>query len=395
METSEFYGLCENIASYVWENKDSMTNSLYEGKTGAAVLFYELYRFSGEEKYEDMANHLIGSVASNIDLQDGKSFSLGALGVGWSLSILQKNDFIELEEKEVFTQIDIVAIFHACEGYGIKRGFLGVATYLLQRLEDKSILQSEFHVHYEKIIEVNEILSECIKERIQESSLYSYDELPYLLSYVRVSSEQEFLSTLAGLVHYYDKLIDVNIQPEISLLNLTYTINVINHILKFLLSDEFITAILPRDKEERVVIYLIFELYTALQVIKHKRPDINIVQNRTLLDEKMYFLLSKIQITDMGNERSLLLLKHLILLRRLTQYLKNESVPDYDNHPISKHLSKLNAALAKEFKDQLMPKKGVTEDEQKWGISGLSGLGLYFLALTTDVNENYYNALGI
>lgn len=395
MRATAPYIITEKIASYLWKNKNSTSNNLYHGKTGMAIFFYELYRFTENEEYEDKGNELISYVASNIKLEEGKSFSYGALGVGWSLSILERNDFIELEEKEVFQQIDVAAIFHSCENYGIEKGFLGVATYLLQRLENRTIYEEEFHTLFEKIIEVNEILANSIHARVIESSLYAHDEIPYLLSYVRVSSEKDFLNVLSNLVLHYCKLLDLGIQPELAVSQLEYTIDVVGSVLAFLLSDEFINKILPRDQNQQMVLFLIFELYASLEIAKSKQPNICKLHQRNSFTEKVYGLISKIQIPAIEHDDFALFLKHLNLVKRLYKSVDEDLRMKNAPNPIKDHFERLNTELLKIVEEQIERQETDSFVIQKLGMSGLSGLGLYFLSLLTGLDENYINSLGI
>jgi hypothetical protein len=76
--------------------------------------------------------------------------------------------------------------------------------------------------------------------------------------------------------------------------------------------------------------------------------------------------------------------------------LNNENLrSDYNDHPINKHLNKLNACIIKEGSEKLQSLSPVKFENEKMGLSGLSGLGLHFLSSITNLNSNYYGAVGV
>ncbi len=392
MEKAHLYKTCEAIASYVWGKKDFATNSLHEGRAGAAVFFYEFFSFSENRDHQDMADYFIGTVADNINVNEGKSFADGILGVGWALKTLQKNDFVELED-EVFSEIDTVAIFHSCEGFGLMKGFLGIATYLLRRLEGKSIHDKKYHMHFEKLIESNEVLADCIKIKMHQDNLYSHHDYPAFLFNVTISSQQAFLNTVTDLAFYYSRLIDLCIQPEIAFRCLKDLVNIITGSLKTALSDRFIYGHLPYDSNEPVAILTVFELYAAAKILRYRHPELIALQGRLTYDAKMLSLISRIQFFDNENNFKLAL-KHLVLLKEMEKCTFDNTTMDSESVvALRQHRAKLNNELVNTVNNKI--EQPEADRKYKMGLTGFAGAGLYLLNELTQVTDHYNDSVGV
>lgn len=79
---------------------------LYNGKLGMAILFYEYSRYSGDTLYEQFADEILDSI---LDLPASLSFrfSDGLTGIGWGITYLLKEKFIEGEIDDILSEIDI------------------------------------------------------------------------------------------------------------------------------------------------------------------------------------------------------------------------------------------------------------------------------------------------
>lgn len=79
---------------------------LYNGKLGMAIIFYEYSRYSGDRLYEQFSDEIIDSI---LDLPASLSFrfSDGLTGIGWGITYLLKEKFIEGDINDILSEIDI------------------------------------------------------------------------------------------------------------------------------------------------------------------------------------------------------------------------------------------------------------------------------------------------
>lgn len=78
---------------------------LYNGKLGMIILFYEYSRYSGDILYEQFADEMVDSV---LELPDSLSlrFADGLTGIGWGITYLLREKFIEGDVEEVLSEVD-------------------------------------------------------------------------------------------------------------------------------------------------------------------------------------------------------------------------------------------------------------------------------------------------
>lgn len=79
--------------------------SLYDGKLGMAIIFYEYSRYSNDVLYEEFADELINSV---LEVPKELSYSLGKglIGLGWGIAYLLREKFIDGDIENIFGEIE-------------------------------------------------------------------------------------------------------------------------------------------------------------------------------------------------------------------------------------------------------------------------------------------------
>ncbi|MDD3040942.1 hypothetical protein [Bacteroides sp.] len=78
---------------------------LYNGKLGMIILFYEYSRYSGDILYEQFADEMMDSV---LELPDSLPFRFtdGLTGIGWGITYLLREKFIEGDIEEILSEVD-------------------------------------------------------------------------------------------------------------------------------------------------------------------------------------------------------------------------------------------------------------------------------------------------
>ena len=81
--------------------------SLYNGKLGLAIIFYEYSRYSGDLLYRQFADELIDSI---IELPNDISMKLsdGLCGIGWGICYLLRKKFIVGDVDKILFYIDAI-----------------------------------------------------------------------------------------------------------------------------------------------------------------------------------------------------------------------------------------------------------------------------------------------
>lgn len=81
--------------------------SLYNGKLGLAIIFYEYSRYSGDLLYTQFSNDLIDSI---VELPNDISMKLsdGLCGIGWGICYLLRKKFIVGDVDKILFYIDAI-----------------------------------------------------------------------------------------------------------------------------------------------------------------------------------------------------------------------------------------------------------------------------------------------
>lgn len=118
---------------------------LYNGKMGIAIFFYHYSRFMNIGIYNDFADSLLEEVIRNVDSSISIRFRDGICGIGWAMQYLIKNNFVQSDGSNIFSDFDSKVLeydLNKMNDRTLSSGSLGILCYILSRLlsmkEDKS-----------------------------------------------------------------------------------------------------------------------------------------------------------------------------------------------------------------------------------------------------------------
>lgn len=81
-------------------------NSLFYGKMGGVIFFYNYARYSEKIYYSDFAEELLDSILSSVNINLPINMSTGLCGISWGIEYLISNRFIEGNSDEILQEID-------------------------------------------------------------------------------------------------------------------------------------------------------------------------------------------------------------------------------------------------------------------------------------------------
>lgn len=149
-----------------------LNDGLQDGKTGAAIFFFNCARKTEEDVYENLANCLLDNLFDNLSDKKSLEFAKGLCGIGWGIEYLLQHGFVEGDANEVLSDIDIYVINEICfqhmTGLNLDWGVIGLGRYILMRL--RSTWQYE-DTHTSLALKENLIyLIDWLGELMQKSS---------------------------------------------------------------------------------------------------------------------------------------------------------------------------------------------------------------------------------
>jgi hypothetical protein len=102
------FSLLERIANILIINSPIVQSiGLLNGKTGAAICLYNLYKTTGNKIYEKVVDNLIDLIYEEIHSRTLLSFSSGLSGVGCGIEYLVRENFVEVADiDEALEEID-------------------------------------------------------------------------------------------------------------------------------------------------------------------------------------------------------------------------------------------------------------------------------------------------
>jgi lantibiotic biosynthesis protein len=111
----------------ILEKRDYENDTLFSGNLGRALYFMYRYRTSDNVYFADLASNILGQVLENIREKKGKisftsSLSSGLTGLCFINTLLEDDDFMDLEMDKTFIQFDEIIFKKACQQ--IKEGNL-------------------------------------------------------------------------------------------------------------------------------------------------------------------------------------------------------------------------------------------------------------------------------
>ena len=134
--------------------------SLFHGKMGGVLFFYEYSRCTHEVAYENFASDLLDDFYHNIKVNTPINFENGLSGIGWGLQYLIQQRFIDADPDVILQDIDSEIIKYTPEkmtDLSFNTGLLGITFYILSRIKtssriDKTVFDKDYLMHIYKCL---------------------------------------------------------------------------------------------------------------------------------------------------------------------------------------------------------------------------------------------------
>ena len=107
---------------------------LLHGQIGVAICFFNYYRYTGNEIYEQYANLLLDNIFEHLAKDMSIDFESGLAGIGWGIEYMIQNGFVEGDSSDVCQELDEKIMM--IDPYRIvdvseEKGFSGLLAYVL------------------------------------------------------------------------------------------------------------------------------------------------------------------------------------------------------------------------------------------------------------------------
>ena len=135
----------KNIRDIARELESFASNSpnwgFRSGLTGISLFFFYYTRFTGEEKYGELANEYLGEVLSNAPDYTSYYFASKFADIGKTVDFLAKEKFLEIDTAEFFDYFDKILFLRLKKDLGIDFGFqsgmIGICDFFLKRKNEQ------------------------------------------------------------------------------------------------------------------------------------------------------------------------------------------------------------------------------------------------------------------
>lgn len=223
METiSQIAGLKDlylELASFIHERINFVENNqqeipglgLYNGKTGAIILYFTLFRYTGKKLWEEKARSLLDDISERIASVQELNYSRGLAGIGWTIEWIKQSGYMEINTDEVLEDIDDIlykAVLYARDTtISLSTGTLGKAAYFLKRYESKNTGTHRYKTisHQECLVLLTDEIHEAVAG--EKGLLHQFD------SGIILTKEQ--LLDLSHTIIYLSKISHHKINAEI------------------------------------------------------------------------------------------------------------------------------------------------------------------------------------
>lgn len=92
---------------YMFQAERLPVTRFYHSKISAAILFYHFARYSGDNRYREFADELIGQVSGNISYDSPINFGYGLSGMAWGVYYLINESFISGDVNAILSDVDL------------------------------------------------------------------------------------------------------------------------------------------------------------------------------------------------------------------------------------------------------------------------------------------------
>lgn len=129
--------ILQQIANHLIINSSFLTDlSLYHGKMGIVLFFYNYARYTQNSIYEEFAGELLDEIFEEIHDYIGVDFENGLSGIGWGILYLFQNQYADGNPDDILEEIDrkIMEVnLLKVRDCSLERGLAGLSTYLSYR----------------------------------------------------------------------------------------------------------------------------------------------------------------------------------------------------------------------------------------------------------------------
>ena len=147
------------IANHLIINSSFLMDlSLYHGKMGIVLFFYNYAQYTGNPVYEEFAGELLDEIFEEVHDNIGIDFENGLSGIGWGILYLLKNNFIVGSPDDILEDIDkkiLEVNLLKIIDLSLERGLAGIVTYLTNQLSvqyEKSCFYTDFISDLQKLV---------------------------------------------------------------------------------------------------------------------------------------------------------------------------------------------------------------------------------------------------
>lgn len=175
----------QQIANHLIINSSFLTDlSLFHGKTGIVLFFYEYARYTNNPVYEEFAGELLDEIFDEVHDGISVNFENGLSGIGWGILYLLKNKFIAGNPNDILEDIDMKIMevnLLRVRNNTLERGVAGLSVYLYFRIsfqEDVSPFDIDFISDMQKVVKDKTINTEFdLSSLIDQCTFSSLEEI--------------------------------------------------------------------------------------------------------------------------------------------------------------------------------------------------------------------------
>ena len=167
----------EQALAYLTINSSYLSDlSLFHGKMGIVLFFFELARASQNVAYEGLASNLLDEIYDEIHYDLPINLENGLCGIGWGMEYLVQHGFMEGDTDEILADIDqkVMEINPLrMKDFSFSRGLGSIAFYVLARLNANR--QSE-------TLPFDDTYLEALQKAVSQIDYSKEKEIPFDLS---------------------------------------------------------------------------------------------------------------------------------------------------------------------------------------------------------------------
>ncbi|RFS26881.1 hypothetical protein DVR12_03600 [Chitinophaga silvatica] len=385
--------LLDSMCEALSHNLMRIDNSLYSGKMGVAILFYNYAKFSKNEKYNELADKAILNIVADIEYKN-RGLALGISGIGWGLSYLTTNEYIDIDNDFIITRFNAPIIHYSPTNIDLFHGQIGKGIYLCNRLQQLQKSEASFEATTIKI-DIIRIINEIDinKENwMEELRMYHFHEIENLLKNGEVPHYYSILRDISQSIIFLNKVYRLGIYPNVTTALLKENVCKIDFCLR-LIEDHYYDKI-NSGNYSYLLDCLILELSYALWLVSDLELNPHNIFNKTHIEGHISKILNK-GIHMNGGKYLFYTIRTIQSLIRVYHKTKKMAYKE----DIGNLINAIFTPFVNEKKQFEMDLFNTYNLQDKWagdyGLAGLSGLGLLLLSLQSDCYLNWDEAIGL